>query len=78
MILPYYDFRLTPSLGVVILISAYLLPQTNNGPFWPLTVEQYGKLCQSHFWRNLLYIHNFFPFEQMVRTNYKLIMKFNH
>lgn len=48
---------------------AYVLEHTGTGPLWGQLVEENGRICREHMWRNLLYVHNLWPFEQMVRTH---------
>jgi hypothetical protein len=39
-----------------------------SGPLWNITVRRNAKFCKKNLWKNLLYIQNFFPFEQMVSS----------
>jgi hypothetical protein len=55
-----------PSLGVVVLIFAFILPHLGSGPQWPLMVNENGKFCASNGWRNVLFIQNFYRAEDMV------------
>lgn len=48
------------------MFCTLVLPGLGSGPLWGLLVNKYATLCQSYWWRNLLYIHNHFPFDQMV------------
>lgn len=56
----YRFFRLTPAylfvLGVNELILRYL---HNNSVFTPAIIDHLS--CEQHWWRNALYINNFFP-----------------
>ncbi|XP_034240171.1 nose resistant to fluoxetine protein 6-like [Thrips palmi] len=57
--------RLTPTLGLVTVAYAYVLEHIGTGPLWGQLVEENGRICREHMWRNLLYVHNLWPFEQM-------------
>ena len=43
----------------VILISVQLKRFFAEGPLWSSQYED--KLCEEHWWTNLLYINNFYP-----------------
>ncbi|XP_039294566.1 O-acyltransferase like protein isoform X1 [Nilaparvata lugens] len=62
-------FRLSPNLMAVILFATWIFPNINWGPLWPQVVTTHSQLCRKYFWRNMLYIHNFFPFEKMCLTH---------
>ena len=51
--------RSTPTLMAVILISVQLKRFFAEGPLWFSQYED--KLCEEHWWTNLLYINNFYP-----------------
>ncbi|PNF21731.1 hypothetical protein B7P43_G10364 [Cryptotermes secundus] len=61
--------RLTPALLAVVLFYAYVLEHLGAGPQWNLAVKRNADFCKESFWRNILYIQNFFPFEQMCATH---------
>lgn len=65
-------FRISPNIIAVILFCTYILPELGSGPMWPIVVDHHSTLCKSYMWRNLLYIHNYFGFENMVET-YKIL-----
>ncbi|CAB4021608.1 nose resistant to fluoxetine 6-like [Paramuricea clavata] len=54
-------WRLTPTYMAVILISVQLKRFLADGPLWYSQYED--KLCEEHWWTNLLYINNFYPKE---------------
>ncbi|XP_054263873.1 O-acyltransferase like protein-like [Macrosteles quadrilineatus] len=62
-------FRLAPSLAALIVFCSAVLPSLGSGPMWGLLVNKYASLCHSYWWRNLLFIHNHFPFTQMCLTH---------
>jgi hypothetical protein len=39
-----------------------------SGPQWNMFVGRNAELCKKNLWKNLLYIQNFFPSEQMVSS----------
>lgn len=50
-----------------------------SGPQWNNIIVNNAELCKKNAWTNLLYIQNFFPFEEMVsiadqKRNKKLII----
>ena len=58
--------RLTPSLAGLIVFCTLILPGLGGGPMWGLVIEPHATLCRQYWWRNMLYIHNYFGFENMV------------
>lgn len=61
--------RLTPALLAVVLFYAYVMEQLGSGPQWNMTVRKNADICKKNLWKNLIYIQNFFPFEQMCATH---------
>ncbi|XP_062587685.1 O-acyltransferase like protein-like, partial [Saccostrea cucullata] len=43
-----------------ILVYTAYFQYWGSGPLWPLTSPDYHN-CKEYWWRNLLYIQNFFP-----------------
>jgi hypothetical protein len=62
-----FRYRLTPALLAVVLFYAYVLEHLGSGPQWNMAVKRNADICKESMWRSILYIQNFFPFEQMVR-----------
>ncbi|XP_044756157.1 nose resistant to fluoxetine protein 6-like [Coccinella septempunctata] len=62
-------FRISPNIIAVILFCTYILPHLGAGPLWPLVVDHHSHLCKKYMWRNMLYIHNYFPFQDMCLTH---------
>lgn len=56
--------KFTPSYAItillVIVVSAYI---EDVSPYWPLEAQQSN--CRQFWWRNLLYINNYFPMSDM-------------
>ncbi|KAL1459351.1 hypothetical protein WDU94_011342 [Cyamophila willieti] len=57
--------RMIPAHLAVILFTANILPYLNSGPLWHYIVETNVQLCARGWWKNLLFIHNFYPFDEM-------------
>ncbi|XP_071491470.1 nose resistant to fluoxetine protein 6-like [Diadema antillarum] len=51
-------WRLTPALGVTMLVHLYLKPHLGTGPAWQTQVSDPG--CERYWWTNILYINNFY------------------
>ncbi|XP_069685548.1 nose resistant to fluoxetine protein 6-like isoform X2 [Periplaneta americana] len=61
--------RLVPNLVTLLLFCTFILPWTGTGPLWNQVVRHQSVLCESYWWRNLLFIQNYFGFENMCLTN---------
>ncbi|CAL7949192.1 unnamed protein product [Xylocopa violacea] len=61
--------RLTPALLAVVFWYAFIMEHMGTGPQWNSVVTPNAELCKSNAWTNLLYIQNFFPFEEMCATH---------
>ncbi|XP_053977919.1 uncharacterized protein LOC128875916 [Hylaeus volcanicus] len=61
--------RLTPALLAVVFWYAFVMEHTGSGPQWNSIIIPNAELCKSNAWTNLLYIQNFFPFEEMCATH---------
>lgn len=59
-------FRLSPALLAVIFWYAFVMEHVGSGPQWNSVVMANAELCKYNAWTNLLYVQNFFPFEEMV------------
>lgn len=59
--------RIVPTFGALILFCTYILPIIGSGPQWNLVVNQHAENCKQYWWRNLLFIHNYYGFDKMVR-----------
>lgn len=65
--------RLVFPLAIVLVFYAFLYEHTGTGPQWNVVTKN-AELCQDNMWKNLLFIQNFYPFEEMVR-NFKRISR---
>lgn len=61
-------FRIVPTLGALILFCTFILPFLSSGPLWNLVVTEHANMCKQHWWRNLLFIHNYMGFKNLVGT----------
>ncbi|KAF7409428.1 hypothetical protein HZH68_003809 [Vespula germanica] len=61
--------RLTPALIVIIFWYAFVMEHIGSGPLWNNIIVDNAELCKKNAWTNLLYIQNFFPFEEMCATH---------
>lgn len=77
--------RIVPTLGALILFCTFILPELGQGPQWNLVVTHHADICKQNWWRNFLFIHNYFGFSEMVWTMnlfsihfILFILKFSH
>ncbi|GLV41432.1 drop dead [Carabus blaptoides fortunei] len=61
--------RLVPTLGALILFCTFILPWLGSGPQWPLVIDHHAEICKETWWRNLLFIHNYYGFKNMCLTH---------
>ncbi|XP_026467559.1 O-acyltransferase like protein-like [Ctenocephalides felis] len=61
--------RIAPGLGALILFCTHVLPYLGSGPQWGLVVTHHADICKKNWWRNMLFIHNYFGFENMCLTH---------
>uniref|UniRef100_A0A240PJW8 Nose resistant-to-fluoxetine protein N-terminal domain-containing protein n=1 Tax=Anopheles atroparvus TaxID=41427 RepID=A0A240PJW8_ANOAO len=61
--------RIVPPLGALILFCTFVLPFLGSGPLWNLVVTNHGDICKRYWWRNMLFIHNYFGFQNMCLTH---------
>lgn len=58
--------RIVPMLGALISFCTFVLPELGAGPQWNLVVNKHAEICRETWWRNFLFIHNYYGFGQMV------------
>lgn len=63
--------RLTPLLGVCVLVTATLYRFLGSGPIWPYMCAERVNPCKHYWWSALLYVQNYVNLSQMV-------CKYNH
>ncbi|GJQ67617.1 hypothetical protein Trydic_g8420 [Trypoxylus dichotomus] len=61
--------RILPTLIVVIIFCTLVLPWINAGPLWKSVVTHHSDICKTNWWKNILFIHNYFGFENMCLTH---------
>nr|CAD7441389.1 unnamed protein product [Timema bartmani] len=61
--------RLTPALIALVVFYAYIWEHLGNGPMWNKVVKRNADICKVSMWRNMLYVQNFYPFEEMCATH---------
>ncbi|CAH1974646.1 unnamed protein product [Acanthoscelides obtectus] len=62
-------FRIVPSLAFLIFFCTFLMPWMSSGPMWNQVVTHHSHICKKNWWRNLLFIHNYFGFSNMCLTH---------
>lgn len=67
-------FRIIPSFAALIIFCTFVLPWMNSGPLWNLVVTHHSTICKKYWWRNLLFIHNYFGFKDMVNINNVIVV----
>ncbi|KAB0800035.1 hypothetical protein PPYR_07915 [Photinus pyralis] len=50
---------LTPTLGVIIILHAFLVRHLGSGPLWPPIVNKLSDPCTKYWWTAVFYIQNF-------------------
>lgn len=61
--------RIMPPLAFLIAFCTFILPLLGSGPQWNLVVTHHAGICKQYWWRNLLFIHNWFGFSNMCLTH---------
>lgn len=61
--------RIVPPLAALIVFCTFILPMWGSGPQWNLVVGHHSNICKKNWWRNLLFIHNYFGFGEMCLTH---------
>jgi hypothetical protein len=62
-------FRIIPSVIFLILFCTFILPLLGSGPMWNLVVTSHSDICKKHWWRNLLFLQNWFGYNSICLTN---------
>lgn len=47
-----------PSYAAMMLLTAYLIPYLNNGPFWAYRMWPEAEKCKNYWWTNVLGVSN--------------------
>ncbi|KAH0814880.1 hypothetical protein GEV33_007912 [Tenebrio molitor] len=62
-------FRILPTFVALIAFCTLVLPWLNSGPMWNQVVTHHSEICKKYWWRNLLFIHNYYGFKDMCLTH---------
>lgn len=65
--------RILPTFSFLIMFCTLILPWTNAGPLWKSVVTHHSDICKNNWWKNVLFIHNYFGFENMVSNKFPII-----
>lgn len=65
----YLSFRIFPPVLAMIIFNTYILPLLGSGPLFPSIITYQIDLCENYWWRNVLFIQNFFGFENICLTH---------
>ena len=60
-------FRVLPTFAALIAFCTLILPWVSSGPLWNQVITHHSTICKKYWWRNLLFIHNYYGFKDMVR-----------
>jgi peptidoglycan/LPS O-acetylase OafA/YrhL len=55
--------RIMPPIIALMLFTTFILPLLGSGPQWNTIVKPQSDLCSKYWWKNLLFIQNFFGIE---------------
>lgn len=58
--------RIVPTLAALVLFCTFIFPELGQGPQWNLVVNKHAEICKQNWWRNFLFIHNYYGFSEMV------------
>ncbi|RZC33579.1 nose resistant to fluoxetine protein 6, partial [Asbolus verrucosus] len=61
--------RIVPTFAALIAFCTLILPWLSSGPMWNQVVTHHSEICKQYWWRNLLFIHNYFGFKDMCLTH---------
>ncbi|XP_050308684.1 O-acyltransferase like protein-like [Anthonomus grandis grandis] len=62
-------YRIVPTFAALIAFCTFILPWLAEGPMWNLVVTHHSDICKKNWWRNLMFIHNYFGFKDMCLTH---------
>ncbi|XP_068082920.1 nose resistant to fluoxetine protein 6-like [Anabrus simplex] len=61
--------RIVPNMLAVVLFYTFIMVHLGSGPQWNLVVKHHSDVCLRHMWKNFLFIHNLFGFENVCLTH---------
>ncbi|KAK9890490.1 hypothetical protein WA026_010571 [Henosepilachna vigintioctopunctata] len=62
-------FRIVPTFAALIAFCTFVLPWIDSGPMWNQVITHHSDICKQNWWRNLLFIHNYYGFGDMCLTH---------
>ncbi|KAK0074268.1 hypothetical protein PV325_008582, partial [Microctonus aethiopoides] len=65
--------RLTPAVGAILLLTLFIFPRINLGPFWYNYVEDQKNHCSKIWWPMLLYVQNYVESEHIDHLWYLVV-----
>jgi peptidoglycan/LPS O-acetylase OafA/YrhL len=68
--------RIIPSVIFLILFCTFILPLLGSGPLWNLVVTSHSNICRQYYWRNLLFLQNWFGYNSICKWDF-MILNFN-
>lgn len=66
--------RLTPFLGVAILITVSVLKYAGSGPLWPVIMNMLSGQCEENWWKTMLYVQNYVSPDNVVSHSYDFVV----
>lgn len=66
--------RIVPPLAAIVLFCTFILPELGQGPQWNVVVNAHAEICKQNWWRNFLFIHNYYGFSEMVMGFFPLAL----
>ncbi|XP_025406644.1 nose resistant to fluoxetine protein 6-like isoform X2 [Sipha flava] len=64
-LLTFRLIRILPTYTTIILIFAFILPYTGDGPLWKLIIYPEAEFCRKNWWTNLLFLNNYVNSQEM-------------
>lgn len=62
-------FRILPTFAALIAFCTFVLPYMDSGPMWNQVITHHSDICKQNWWKNMLFIHNYFGFGEMCLTH---------
>jgi hypothetical protein len=69
--------RLAPSLAVLVLFQVSLLDHLGSGPFWNSGNGYLTQVCRKNWVGTLTYLQNYIRADEIVSTEYFILMYFH-
>lgn len=65
-------YRMLPAYGIMMLLTAFVVPHLGDGPFWASRIWPEADKCKQHWWTNLILVSNFIKVENQVKTFFEI------